>query len=163
MLALINIWVHLFWPKLLLVLSRWCRVLVVIVRLSFSPRQSHQNKLCFSLFKDKHKMSYRYGQRRNCLQKEKAIKEKRTKSIKCHLSENLEQKSFLSQLQALFLHSLVKTEANVWENSRADQWKPEMQSRVFTCSRILTNFAVLTMRKTIYKACMYTLISLMKL
>ena len=39
------------------------------------------------------------------------------------------------------LHSLVKTEANVWENLRADQWKPEMQSRVFTCSRILTNFA----------------------
>ena len=31
------------------------------------------------------------------------------------------------------LHSLVKTEANVWENSRADA------SRVFTCSRILTN------------------------
>ena len=28
------------------------------------------------------------------------------------------------------LHSLVKTEANVWENSRADQWKPETQSRV---------------------------------
>ena len=24
-------------------------------------------------------------------------------------------------------HSLVKTEANVWENSRADQWKPETQ------------------------------------
>ena len=30
------------------------------------------------------------------------------------------------------LHSLVKTEANVWGNLRADQWK--------TCSRILTNF-----------------------
>ena len=26
------------------------------------------------------------------------------------------------------LHSLVKTEANVWENSRANQWKPETQS-----------------------------------
>ena len=39
------------------------------------------------------------------------------------------------------LHSLVKTDANIWENLRADQWKPEMQSRVFTCSRILTNFA----------------------
>ena len=26
------------------------------------------------------------------------------------------------------LHSLVKTEANVWENSRADQWKTETQS-----------------------------------
>ena len=38
------------------------------------------------------------------------------------------------------LHSLVKTEANVWENSRADQWKPETLSRVFTCSRILPNF-----------------------
>ena len=37
-------------------------------------------------------------------------------------------------------HSLVKTEVNVWENSRADQRKLEMQSRVFTCSRILTNF-----------------------
>ena len=39
------------------------------------------------------------------------------------------------------LHSLVKTEANVWENLRADQWKPKMQSRLFTCSRNLTNFA----------------------
>ena len=38
------------------------------------------------------------------------------------------------------LNSLVKTEANIWENSRADQWKSETQSRVFTCSRILTNF-----------------------
>ena len=28
------------------------------------------------------------------------------------------------------LHSLVKTEANVWKNSRADQWKPETQSKV---------------------------------
>ena len=36
------------------------------------------------------------------------------------------------------LHSLVKTEANLWKNSRADQWKPEMH---FACSRILTNFA----------------------
>ena len=26
------------------------------------------------------------------------------------------------------LHSLVKTEGNIWENSRADQWKPEMQT-----------------------------------
>ena len=25
------------------------------------------------------------------------------------------------------LHGLVKTEANVWENSRVDQWKPETQ------------------------------------
>ena len=33
------------------------------------------------------------------------------------------------------LHRLVKNEANVWENSRADQWKPETQSRVFTNSR----------------------------
>ena len=39
------------------------------------------------------------------------------------------------------LHSLVKTEVNVWENSTADQWKPETQSRVFTSSRILTNVA----------------------
>ena len=38
------------------------------------------------------------------------------------------------------LHNLVKTEAKVWENSRGVQWKPETQSRVFTCSRILTNF-----------------------
>ena len=35
----------------------------------------------------------------------------------------------------------MKTEANVWENSKADQWKPKTQLRVFTCSRILTNFA----------------------
>ena len=41
----------------------------------------------------------------------------------------------------LCLHGLVKAEANVWENSRADQWKPETQPRVFTCSRIPTNFA----------------------
>ena len=39
------------------------------------------------------------------------------------------------------LHSLVKTKANVWENSRVDQWKREMQSGFFTSSRILTNFA----------------------
>ena len=26
------------------------------------------------------------------------------------------------------LHSLVKTKANVWENARADQWKPKTQS-----------------------------------
>ena len=32
----------------------------------------------------------------------------------------------------------MKTEANAWENSRADQWKPETH---FTCSIILTNFA----------------------
>ena len=74
------------------------------------------------------------------------------------------------------LHSLVKTEAKLWENSRADQWKPETQSRVFICSRILTNFAevfnrlwrygqhviisfiklylsLLTKRKTINEAC----------
>ena len=38
-------------------------------------------------------------------------------------------------------HSLMKTEANVWDNSRADQWKSETRSRVFTCSRILKNFA----------------------
>ena len=74
------------------------------------------------------------------------------------------------------LHNLVKTEVNVWENSRADQWKPETQSRVFTSSRIRTNFAeffnrlwiearttcfisfikllfsVLTKRKTMYEA-----------
>ena len=60
-------------------------------------------------------------------------------------------------------------------NSRVDQWKPEMQTRIFTCSRILTNFteifnslwrhrqhvlfslikllfSVLTKRKTIYEA-----------
>ena len=72
--------------------------------------------------------------------------------------------------------SLKKTKANVWENMRADQWKPEMQSRVFTCSRILANFSqrfhevmkaqitcfisfkkllfsVLTKRKTIYEVC----------
>ena len=35
--------------------------------------------------------------------------------------------------------SLVKTEANVWENSRADRWKPETQSSVFSCSRIHSN------------------------
>ena len=35
----------------------------------------------------------------------------------------------------------MKTEVNVWENSRADQWKPKTQSWIFTCSRILTNFA----------------------
>ena len=29
------------------------------------------------------------------------------------------------------LHSLVKPEANVWENSRADQWKPESPAREF--------------------------------
>ena len=29
------------------------------------------------------------------------------------------------------LHSLVKTEANVWENSRADQWKSETQSKLY--------------------------------
>ena len=29
-----------------------------------------------------------------------------------------------------FLHSLMKTEANVWENSRADQRKPETQSNM---------------------------------
>ena len=40
-----------------------------------------------------------------------------------------------------FLYSLVKTEAKVWENSRADQWKFKTQSRFFTCSTILTNFA----------------------
>ena len=43
------------------------------------------------------------------------------------------------------LHSLAKTEANDLENLRADQWKPEMQSRIFTCSRILTNI-ILTFR-----------------
>ena len=41
-----------------------------------------------------------------------------------------------------WLQSLVKSEGNVWKNSWADKWKPETQSRVFTCSRILTNFAV---------------------
>ena len=35
------------------------------------------------------------------------------------------------------LHNLVKTDANFWENSRADYWKPETQLRVFTRSRIL--------------------------
>ena len=35
----------------------------------------------------------------------------------------------------------MKTKVNVWENLSADQWKPETQSRVFTCLRILTNFA----------------------
>ena len=33
------------------------------------------------------------------------------------------------------------SEGNVWENSRADQWKLETRSRVFTRSRILTSFA----------------------
>ena len=74
----------------------------------------------------------------------------------------------------LCLHSLVKTEANVWENSRADQWKPETQSK-FSPAREFSNFArgfqqdmeawktcfisfikllfsVLTKRKTIYEA-----------
>ena len=37
-----------------------------------------------------------------------------------------------------WLYSLVKIEANVWENSRADQWKPETQLRIFSCSRVLT-------------------------
>ena len=70
------------------------------------------------------------------------------------------------------LYSLVKTEASVSENSRADQWKPKTQSRIFTCSRILIKgfhnsmkargtgfisfikllFSVLTKRKMI---CMY--------
>ena len=74
------------------------------------------------------------------------------------------------------LHSLVKTEANVWENLRADQWKPEKQLRIFACSKILKSFAevfnrlwrhgqhvffqfiklffsLLTKRKTMYEAC----------
>ena len=34
------------------------------------------------------------------------------------------------------LHSLVKTEANIWENSRANQWKPEThRSREFSPAR----------------------------
>ena len=49
--------------------------------------------------------------------------------------------SLRSNILIMKLHSLVKTEANVWENSRGDQWKPETQSRVFICWRILTNFA----------------------
>ena len=48
------------------------------------------------------------------------------------------------------LYSLVKTEANVWENSRADQSKTEMQSRVLTSSRILTNFTLLESRSLKY-------------
>ena len=44
------------------------------------------------------------------------------------------------------LHYLVKTKASVWENSRADQWKPERQSKVSTCSRIITNFAEVVTR-----------------
>ena len=54
----------------------------------------------------------------------------------------LENNNFRKEKKSsLCLHSLVKTKANVWENLRADQWKSKTQSRVFTCSRILTNFA----------------------
>ena len=73
------------------------------------------------------------------------------------------------------LHSLVKTEANVWENSRADNildnsvklfrgFYQAMKARI-TCfiSFIELLFFVLTKRKTIYEACMYTIISFMKL
>ena len=54
--------------------------------------------------------------------------------LNCHFS-------FKKYNMFLCYHSLVKTEAKVWENLRADQWKPKMQSRIFTRSRILTNFA----------------------
>ena len=47
------------------------------------------------------------------------------------------------------LHNLVKTEAKVWENSRADQRKPETQSKI----KLL--FSVLTKRKTINEARMH--------
>ena len=59
------------------------------------------------------------------------------------------------------LHSLVKTEANDWEISRADQWghllegfQQAMEIRT-TCfsSFIKLLFSVLTKRKTIYEAC----------
>ena len=74
---------------------------------------------------------------------------------------------------SLCLNSLVKSVSNIWENSRADWWKPEMQSRVFTSSRfapgdegmenmyyffykiVIFHFKK---RKIIYEVCMYTLI-----
>ena len=36
-----------------------------------------------------------------------------------------------NKTRSLCLHSLVKTEANVWENSRAEQWKPETFTRLW--------------------------------
>ena len=36
----------------------------------------------------------------------------------------------------------MKIKVNIWENSKADLWKPKMQLRVFTCSRILTNCCI---------------------
>ena len=69
----------------------------------------------------------------------------------------------------------MKTEMNVWENSRTDQWKPETQLRVFTCLRIHTYFAEAftrvqyegtenmfyffykTKKKKTDKACIYTI------
>ena len=47
----------------------------------------------------------------------------------------------LNKTRSPCLHSMVKTGANVWEISRANQLQPETQSRVFTCSKIFTNFA----------------------
>ena len=123
------------------------------------------------------------------LTKRKTIYEARTYTLisshKTVNSHNLEIANHIAHIIFLLhlrnktcfppLHVLVKIAANVWENSRADQWKPETQSRVFTCSRILKNFAevfnrlwrhgqhvfisfiellfsVLTKRKTIYDA-----------
>ena len=59
------------------------------------------------------------------------------------------------------LHSLVKTKVNVWENSRVDQWKPKKQSKVFTCSRVLTNFAVIFTR--LWRHGKYDLVFLIKI
>ena len=74
------------------------------------------------------------------------------------------------------LHSLVKTKASIWENLRADQWKPKNSHkhcrsfhqvmkgrRTRFISFITLLFSDLTKRKTIYEAHMCSLMSFMKL
>ena len=63
--------------------------------------------------------------------------------ISCNISQAFTICHLRNKTFSPCLHSLVKSEANVWENSRADQWKPEMQSRVFTCSRACTNLPII--------------------
>ena len=59
------------------------------------------------------------------------------------------------------LHNLVKTKVNIWENSRVNHLTMKAWRKCFIS--FIKLFSVLTKRKTIYKACMHSLISLIKL
>ena len=63
------------------------------------------------------------------MKKQKTKNKKKTHNIIYNWNKQTNKKILLK---------LVKIEANVWENSRKDQWKPmQEQARVFTCSTIL--------------------------